>query len=185
MSLGLVFAITYALAFTTLAGVIAAVRAVRRRVRIQAFHELLRARSTLYAQMNAMLGEFQRLAQLDQETRVEAVSPDPLASPTGELVADVADRLAITLMDVDTERVPKELQPSAVALHEAIQVLLDGLKGVLGTASAEAFLLALPQAAPTANAKPLETADRELRAFAEGQGLSQEEFFYQDASFYV
>lgn len=185
MSAGLVFAIAYAVAFTLLAGTIAATLAIRRRSRMSAFGRLLRARSSLYAQMNALLPEFQRLARMDTGARVEAVSPTPSASPTGELMADVVDRLSIAAIEVDVERAPKELRGAAVALDEAITVLLEGLRGVLGTSDAAEFVGALPSASPTANAEPLKRADRELRGFAESQGLDYEEFFYQDASFYV
>lgn len=185
MPLGAVFAVSFLATFALLLGVFVLGRRVLRRRRAQSFERLMRVRATLYAQMNALLGEFQRLSRIDREARVEAVRPEPRRSPTGQLVADVTERLRIAVTDVDPDGVPKALLPSAVALDEAIRVLLQGLEAVLASETPEAFVENLPSAAPTVNSEQLRKADGELRAVAEAEGLLGEEHFYHDSSFYV
>lgn len=185
ISLGLVFAISYAVAFAILATAVGSVRAWRRRNRRTAFQDILRARSMLYAQMNSLLGEFHRLARMDREARLEAVSPEPAASATGMLFADVAQRLVIVSHEVDPPSMPRQLVASATEFFDAVHALLGGLEAALAATSPEAFLQALPKAAPTVAQEPLRRGDVELKAFADAEGIDSTEFFYQDASFYV
>lgn len=183
--LGLVFAISYAVAFAILATVVGTVRALRRRKRRAAFQAILRARSLLYAQMNSLLSEFHRLARMDREGRLEAVCPEPGASATGTLFADVAQRLMIVSQEVDPATVPRRLSAAATEFTAAVRVLLDGLETALAATSPQGFLQALPRAAPTVAVESLKRADVELKAFADDEGIDSTEFFYQDASFYV
>jgi hypothetical protein len=184
-SLGLVFAVSYAVAFAVLATVVGTVRAVRRRNRRTAFQAILRARSMLYAQMNALLGEFHRLARMDRDARLEAVSPEPGGSATGTLFADVAQRLQIVSQEVDPGAVPKQLAAASGEFAGAVHLLLEGLQTALAATTPQAFLQALPKAAPTVAVEPLRRADVELKAFADAEGIDSTDFFYQDASFYV
>lgn len=139
----------------------------------------------LYAQMNALLSEFHRLARMDREARLQAVSPLPAASATGTLFADVAQRLVIVSNDVDPAAAPRQLSAAAAEFAHAVRALSEGLESALAATSPHAFLQALPKAAPTVAVEPLRRADVELKAFADAEGIDSSEFLYQDASFYV
>lgn len=139
----------------------------------------------LYAQMNALLGEFHRLARMDREARLEAVSPEPGASATGTLFADVAQRLQIVSHEVDPGTVPKQLAAAAAEFAGAVRLLLEGLQTALAATSPQAFVRTLPKAAPTVAVEALRRADVELKTFADAEEIDSTEFFYQDASFYV
>jgi hypothetical protein len=185
MPLALVFAGTFLVAFGVILGVTTLVRAVRRRRRVATFERLMRTRATLYAQMNALLGEFQNLSTLDLEARIASVAPDPQRSATGTLMFDVAERLSLAALDIDPENAPRPLRPSALALEEAIRVLLQGLRSVLASQTPEEFVGRLSRAAPTVNRDQLKKADVELRAVAEAEDMLEEEHFYEDSTFYV
>lgn len=185
MPLWLVFVISYVLSFAVLFIAVWLVRRALQQRRRRALQKLMRSRALIYAQMNALLSEFQALARMSREQRVAAVSPDPSASHTGVLLADVADRLSIAGNEIDPDSMPRELRPVALALVEVVRVSLTGLRHALETRNPVDFVDALPAAAPTRHVEPLRRLDAELRPLAESEGMIGEEQFYQDARFYV
>lgn len=184
-TLVLVFFVTFGVSFGVLAGGTWWFRDTLRKRRRVALEHFLRARATVYTQMNALLGEFQRLSRLDRRERVKAVSPDPATSSTGLLLADVAERLAIVQTDTDPARAPSQLKSLATALDQVVQASLDGIRAALLSRDPEAFINSLPKASPTVHAQALRRLDAELKPVAKEEGLDDDESLYENARFYV
>lgn len=185
MSPILVFAISWVVVFGILAGAFTLVQRALRERRRQAFERLMRVRAVVYAQMNALLGEFQRLGRMSSEERAAAVSPDPFSSPTGQLLADVAERLAIVEHEIVPAQAPRDLRELVTQLDKVISVSLAGIRESFEATTAERFIEVLPKASPSAHIRSLRQLDAKLAPLAENEGLTEEDSFYKDARLYV